>query len=99
MRTGNKSTLRGTVQSVAGKYAGAGRRTWRHVFGTDRMEKLQIAHRDTGVFNLCGVRRRSYSDGGARGRGPEFKSSSVLLVHPLHGYFLGQIGIHEDHVT
>src|SRR5204862_7675510 len=50
--SGNKSTFRGTVQRLASEDAGTGSGTWRHVFGTDGMTKVQVAHCYSGVFDL-----------------------------------------------
>ena len=97
--SGDKSTFRGTVQRFAGEDAGAGSGTWRHVFGTDGMTKAQVAHGDSGVFDLSIVRQSGDFDGGSCRGVTKFKSASVTFVHQPHGNLLGQIGIHEDHMA
>src|SRR6267143_2785536 len=97
--SGDKSTFRGTVQRLASEDAGAGSRTWRHVFGTDGMTKVQVAHCYSGVLDLSIVRQSGDFDGGSRRGVIKFKSVSVMFVHQPHGNFLGQIGIHEAHMV
>src|SRR6266480_2176025 len=97
--SGDKSTLRGTVQRLASEDAGTGSGTWRHVFGTDGMTKVQVAHCYSGVFDLGIVRQSGDFDGGSRRGVTKFKSASVVFVHQPHGNLLSQIGIHENHMA
>src|SRR5215469_4704061 len=52
MRPWYKSILGGAIQGVAGKNAGTGRRTWRHVLWAHRMALLEIAHGYDGIFDV-----------------------------------------------
>src|SRR5260370_2301615 len=97
--SGDKSTFRGTVQRLASEDAGAGSRTWRHVFGTDGMTKAKVAHGYSGVLDLSIVRQSGDFDGGSRRGVTTFKSASLIFVHQPHGHFLGQIGMHECHMA
>src|ERR1700688_4039944 len=65
-----------------------------------RMERRRLKSRTaTPVYSFCALPGGAGPSMGARGGVPEFESPSILFVHPLHGNFLGEIRIHENHIT
>src|SRR3954447_24016754 len=93
MRAGNEAILRRAIQSVARKYAGTRRWTWRHVFRTHSFALREIANGYTGVLDVGATGRSGDFSGGAGRSVSELKALCVMLIHDLRRKVGGQIRI------
>src|SRR3954453_6275403 len=81
VRAWYKPIFGGAIQRVTREDTGAGGGTRRHVFWTNGLTLMNVAHSYTRVFNVRATRQAGNFYCGPRGSISELKPTCVTLVH------------------